>query len=73
MTSYLVYAVASMRNFPILSTIGDKRKVLVYEYFTQLTLKESIFYFRRVNDTFFAHYMFLFNKDLQNKRVSDEA
>lgn len=73
MTSYLVYVATSMRHFPGLSTTSDRSQVPIYKYFSQLTLSKSVHHFRRVNDAFFTHYMCLFDKEIQNKRVSDEA
>lgn len=73
MTSYLVYATALMRHFLGLSTICDRSQVLVYNYFSQLTLSKSLHHFRRVNDAFFAHYICLFDKELHNERVSNEV
>lgn len=54
MNSYLVYAVASMRQYPSLSTKGDRRLVPVREYCDQLTIKNQGSHYRRVNDAFFA-------------------
>lgn len=54
MTSYLVCATASMRQFPGLSTKGDRRQTLVWDYYSQLTIINWRSHFCRVNDAFFA-------------------
>lgn len=73
MNSYLVYIAASLRHFPGLSTKGDRMLVPVWEYYDQLPLRSSRSHFRRVRDAFFGHYLCQFDKNLKNKRVSDEA
>lgn len=50
MTAYLVYATTSMKQYPGLSTKGDKRLVPVWEYYDQLTIKNQGNHFRRVNE-----------------------
>lgn len=64
MTSYMVYATASMRQYPGLSTKGDRRLVPVWNYYDQLTIHNQENHFRRVNDDFFVVGKCMFNKDL---------
>lgn len=71
MTSYLVNAAASMRQYPSLSTKSDKRLVHVWNYYDQLTIKNQGSHFRRVNDAFFFVWKCMFDKDLQKKRLSE--
>lgn len=73
MISYLVYEAASMRQYPGLSTKGDRRLVPVWEYYDQLTIKNQGSLYRRVNDAFFAVWKCMFDKGLQKRRISDAA
>lgn len=73
MTSYLLYAAASMKQYPGLSTKGDRRLVPVREYYDQLTIKNQGSHFRRVNDAFFDVWKCMFDKILQKKRLSEVA
>ena len=73
MNSYLVYIVATMGSFLGLSTKGDRLQVPIWEYCDQITLVNSKYHYRRVQDAFFGHYRCLFNKQLCIKRVSDVA
>lgn len=73
MTSYLVYAAASMRQYLGLSTKGERRLVPVWEYYDQLMIKNQGNHFRRVNDSFFAMWKCMFDKSLQKERLSKAA
>lgn len=67
MTFYLVYAVASMRKFPRLSTKGDRRQTPVWDYYSKLTIANWGSHCRRVNDVLFVIWKCLFDKELQKK------
>lgn len=54
MTSYLVYVVARMRNYPGLSPTRSIISSQIYEFYPHLTMKEGAKKFRRVNNAFFA-------------------
>ena len=73
MNSYLVYIAAAIGSFSGLSTKGDRLQVPVWEYYDQITLANSKYHYRRVQDAFFGHYRCLFDKQLCIKRVSDAA
>lgn len=73
MNSYLVYLAASLRHFPGLSTKGDRSLIPVWEYYDQLPLRPRRLHFRRVQDAFFGYFMCQFDRNLRNKRLSDEA
>lgn len=73
MTSYLVYVVVAMRNFTSLSSEGDRGQVPIWKHYSQLTLKESLHHFRRVNDSFFDSYLCIFDRGLEKNGVSNES
>lgn len=72
MNSYLVYIAAFMGSFSRLSTKGDQLQVPIWNYYDQITLTQSKYHYRRVQDAFFRHFKCQFDK-LVIRRVSDEA
>ncbi|KAH9319917.1 hypothetical protein KI387_021686, partial [Taxus chinensis] len=50
MNSYVVYAVASTRDYPGLARSGVWPQVKIYEYYPELRLENSISQFTKVND-----------------------
>ena len=73
MIYYMVYISTALGCLLGLSTKGDRSFVHIWEYYDQLPLKQNWIHYRRVRDAFFGHYMCLFDKELPNKRVSNEV
>ena len=73
MNSYLVYITVAMGSFSSLSTKGDHLQIPIWDYYDQITLANSKFHYRRVQDAFFGHFRCLLNKQLSVKRVSNAA
>ena len=53
MSSYLMYAIASMKSWPGLNPYGLYSLITqIYNYYPQLQLKQRNAHFHRVNDAF---------------------
>ena len=59
MNSYLVYIVAAMGSFFGLSSKVDRLQVPIWDYYDQITLANSKFHYRRVQDAFFQTFQVL--------------
>lgn len=73
MTSYLVYAIASMRQYPGFSTKDDRRLVPVWDNYYQLIIDNQRSHFRRVNDVAFVVWKCMFDKGLKKKKLLEAA
>ncbi|KAH9295717.1 hypothetical protein KI387_039305, partial [Taxus chinensis] len=63
----------AMGDFTRLNTKGIRSTSQIYDFYPQLTLDEGSRHFHRINDAFFVVILYCFDKELYNRRISDES
>ncbi|KAH9307110.1 hypothetical protein KI387_043782 [Taxus chinensis] len=70
MNSYVVYAMASERDYPALMRCEVWPQVKIYEYYPELKLENSIPQFTKINDAFFYFIICLLRPNMTHDRTT---